>query len=145
MTTFVSDKLTNVGYCLSDACIVHPFYSPPSYRFFELPPASVVTSARLEVLISIVSTRDWAFRLLAALHACNTQSLGHIDSMHDVVAHRILHMYRELSPHAQFCAILLLLLLGPPIIAVGIFRIFPVSVVCQPQVSTINLICTLSA
>ena len=36
--------------------------------------------------------------------------------MHDVVAHKILHTYRELSPNAQFCSILLLLMLGPPII-----------------------------
>jgi hypothetical protein len=40
--------------------------------------------------------------------------------MHNVAAHMILDTYWELSPQAQFCAILLLLLLGPSIIAVGL-------------------------
>ena len=69
MTTFVRNKLTNVGYCLSDASTVHPFLSPPILRFFELIPTVVVTSARPEVLTSIVSTQEWAYRLLGALHA----------------------------------------------------------------------------
>jgi hypothetical protein len=47
--------------------------------------------------------------------------------MHDVVAHIILDTYWEFSPHAQFCAILLLL--GPPIIALGVFHVLSVSAV----------------
>jgi len=72
MTTFVGDKLTNVSYCLSDDSFVHPLPSPPSYRFFEQPLVVAVTSASPEVVTSIVSTQDWVFRLLGALHACNT-------------------------------------------------------------------------
>jgi hypothetical protein len=49
--------------------------------------------------------------------------------MHDVVAHMILDTYRELSPHAQFCAILLLLLLEPLIIAVELFQVLLISAV----------------
>ena len=58
MTSYVRDKHTNVGYYLSDASIVHPFLSHPSLKFFELPLAMVVMSARPEVLPRIVSTQD---------------------------------------------------------------------------------------
>jgi len=65
--------------------------------------------------------------------------------MHDVVAHTILHMYREFSPQAQFCAMIPLLALRSSIIAIGVFHVFLVSIVYQPLVSTTNLIYILGA
>ena len=58
----------------------------------------------------------------------------------NVVEHNLLHTYRKISPEAQFCAILLLLFLGPPIIAIGVFRVFPVTTVYETLVSKINSI-----
>ena len=55
--------------------------------------------------------------------------------MHNVVPHMNVYTYWEVTPHAQFCAILLLLLLGPSIIAFGVFNVFPVSAVCMPTTS----------
>jgi hypothetical protein len=58
----------------------------------------------------------------------NTQSLEHIDSKHDVVAHTTFVTYWEVAPQFQFCAILLLLLRSS-IDALGVLHVLLVSTV----------------
>jgi hypothetical protein len=58
MTTFISDKLTDVGYCSSDGPMGDPFLSPPIHGFLQLPPAFAESPASPEVLTSIISTHN---------------------------------------------------------------------------------------
>jgi hypothetical protein len=73
----------------------------------------------------------------------NTQTLEHIESMHDKVEHTTFDMYRGFLPQFQFCAILHLLLLRSSNIALGVLHILLVSTVQKPLVSMTNLTCTL--
>jgi hypothetical protein len=58
MSTFVRDKLTNVGYCVSDGVMVNPFILPPTLGFLKLPLALAESPTSPEVLTSIVSTQE---------------------------------------------------------------------------------------
>jgi len=74
-----------------------------------------------------------------------TQSLQHIESMHNVIAHTTFDTYQEISPDFQCCAILLLLLLllRSLIQALGVLHVLLVSTVRKPLVSTTNVTCML--
>jgi hypothetical protein len=98
----VCEKFTYVRYYLSDALMVDLFLLSPTLCFRELSLAVAEFVALSEALASVVPNNNVPGCCLTHCMIYNTQSLEHIESMHDKVAQTIFDTYRNFGLSFSF-------------------------------------------